>query len=197
MKRQMTYQERNSKTKESLDPAMQHKVSQLEEEGLLLGMDWLYPPDGGRRTSDRQDELYSDPRGVTGVNDSNSFHVHGVAVDIVPVGMFGRLKWNDHNYHERIARIAVKMGFEWGYQMWGWDSHHFQYTQGLTIEDFKSGKKLDLKQAVSERIHALDSRIQRVADVAEKTKNPIRKIRANNWLRVNRRKVARLRKLAV
>lgn len=136
----MLYQKRNHEALKGLDPVCRNVVSDLLKLLEVAGEDVLIY--SAYRTAEEQDELFAEVPKVTHVNDSNSYHVHGLAVDIVPVDIFGNPKWNTHIKFETIARYATELGMEWGYQMWGWDRPHFQYTQGLSIEDLKRGKRL-------------------------------------------------------
>ncbi len=140
----MYYSVRNRKAVETLDPVMQGRVNLLLHNLEIVGEDVLVY--SAKRTPNEQDDLWgrgreTEGRIVTHVNDSNSFHVHGVAVDIVPVDGY-TLIWDDNERWETIAREAIQLGFEWGFQMWGFDKAHFQLRQGLTIRDFKKGERL-------------------------------------------------------
>jgi len=205
----MTYHQRNSAEIGKLSLPMQHKVNQLIERLSFVGEDILIPPLGGKRTSNQQDGLYSQGRDkpgkiVTHVNDSNSMHTHGVAIDVVPVGPLGvprskryLLEWTATYRYKKIARVARGMGFEWGYDLWGEDKPHFQYRQGLSIADFKRGKNLDLNQSIQERIDESKSMMDKASRALEHTKLESRQRRLKIFINMTERKVRRLRKQMV
>ena len=205
----MTYHQRNNAEIVKIPLPMQHKVNQLIERLSFNGEDILIVPKGGKRTSQEQDELFAQGRDkpgkiVTHVNDSNSYHTHGVAIDVVPVGPLGvprskrfLLEWSATYRYKRIARIARGMGFEWGFDLWGEDKPHLQYRQGITIPEFKQGKKLNLNQTIQERIDELKSIMERADNAIKRTRNPSRKRRLKTFVNVTERKVGRLRKKMV
>lgn len=140
----MTYDSRNNDIIAQLDPVFAQKVRQLLQYLSNLGEDILLT--SGRRTPAEQSALFSQGRTepgevVTDVSGTGSFHVWGVAIDFVPITN-GVAQWDDIPRFEKIARIAVGMGFEWGFALWGFDKPHLQYTQGLTIADFQKGARL-------------------------------------------------------
>ena len=48
---------------------------------------------------------------------------------------------------DSLARIAQGIGFSWGFRMWSFDRPHLQYTQGITISQFKKGKPIRTGEA--------------------------------------------------
>lgn len=70
---------------------------------------------------------------LKGVSKTNrSFHLYGLAVDLVP-WVHGKPTWEE-KYFKEIA-IAMKTAIEgsifkieWGYDKWGWDLPHWQIT---------------------------------------------------------------------
>ena len=137
----MTYDERNAKALASLDPVARdiftrflQRLDMVEHEDVLVT--------DGHRTPAEQDELFKQVPAVTHVKGFDSAHVWGVAIDIVPIDIFGGIDYTADERYEQIARIAMSMGIEWGYAIWKFDKPHFQYMQGLSITDFKAGKKL-------------------------------------------------------
>ena len=140
----MIYDKRNRDERMYLHPVVAKAASLLLDRLEEIGEEVLIVD--GMRTSEEQDALYKKVPRVTHVHDSNSYHVHGMAIDIVPVGLFGRLCWNDNKRYEIIAREAKILGFDWGYEMWCFDRPHFQFTQGLTIEQLKNGAELRVQE---------------------------------------------------
>lgn len=78
---------------------------------------------------------------VTNVRYPYSFHNHRVAFDIVPI-VNDQPVWNNEDMWIRLGAIGRNIGFSWGGDWKMVDKPHFQYTQGLTIHDFISGKNL-------------------------------------------------------
>lgn len=151
-----TYHKQNMAVMEGLDPVVRARVAVLLIVLDGFGQDTLLT--SGKRTEDQQNALHDQGRKtpgkiVTHVRGKNSFHVWGVAFDLVPVRwgipMHSKndriqaiLEWANTYRFRQIAKIAMGLDFDWGYQMWGFDMPHFQYTQGLTITDFLLGKRL-------------------------------------------------------
>lgn len=87
---------------------------------------------------------------VTNAKGGDSLHQYGVAIDCVPL-YNGKALWNgdlpstpqDDKLYEKMAVLAKKHGIEWS---GSWktfpEKAHFQYTGGLTLADFKAGKRL-------------------------------------------------------
>lgn len=104
------------------------------------------------RDNESQNALYAQGRSLPGPKVTNakggeSFHNYKVALDVVPLRN-GKPVWNttglDAALWEEIGKIGESCGFEWAGR---WKSFkemaHFQYTKGLTIKDFQSGKTID------------------------------------------------------
>lgn len=71
------------------------------------------------------------------------FHAYRVAFDFVPIYQ-GKCQWDDVQFFYDCGKIAEQMGLEWGGR---WDEpdldyEHCQFTDGLTLIDFKAGKTL-------------------------------------------------------
>ena len=174
----MIYDSRNYKAIWFLDPVVQDKVKQLLGRLEAIGEDILIV--SGKRTSGEQDKLYAQVPRVTHVNNSNSYHTWGMAVDFVPVTYFG-LQWKNGIRFRTIAREAMILGFDWGYQMWGFDLGHLQYTEGLSIGDLKRGKRLKLSVADG------------VGDVQTPSRGSRASLRINSLRRGMRRSTGRIR----
>lgn len=109
------------------------------------------------RSAAEQDELYKigrtvrgegvtlkRPMGrkVTNARGGDSFHQWRVAWDCVPV-LYGKPQWDDLRTYHRMGELAKKHGIEWAGDWVSFtETAHFQYTQGLTLADFKAGKEL-------------------------------------------------------
>lgn len=157
----MTYAAQNERVLEKMDPVTAHRVrvgllvlDAFDQDALLVS---------GLRTEDEQNALHDQGRKtpgkiVTHVRGKNSYHAWGVAFDIVPVRwgipmhsknerMQAILEWANTYRYRQIAKVLMGLDFDWGFQMWGFDMPHFQYTQGLTINDFYLGKHLKPENA--------------------------------------------------
>lgn len=79
---------------------------------------------------------------VTNAKAGQSFHNWRVAFDFVPI-VRGKACWNDLSVFERCGAIAESVGLEWAGR---WKTFkelaHCQYTGGLKLADFQSGKTL-------------------------------------------------------
>lgn len=101
----------------------------------------------GTRTSEEQDKLYAigrtkPGRPVTWVNDSQSWHNWGLAIDIAPLWRIGPAQfkaWYSRPYFDVIERIARELNIE---HPWPSDQPHFHYQGKLTIRELKEGAKI-------------------------------------------------------
>lgn len=98
------------------------------------------------RDNESQNALYAQGRTVAGKKVTNakggdSFHNWRVAFDFVPM-LNGKCAWSDTALFARCGKIAQECGLEWGGNWKFKDRPHCQYTNGLTIADFKAGKTL-------------------------------------------------------
>ena len=136
----------NSRNIEYLHPKIQVLASKLievaQQNNIKLIITSTY------RDFDSQDDLYAQGRTkpgkiVTNARAGESFHNFKVAFDVAPV-VEGKIVWNDGALWDKIGALGESLGLEWG---GSWESFkdkpHFQFTGGLTLEDFRLGKKLD------------------------------------------------------
>jgi peptidoglycan L-alanyl-D-glutamate endopeptidase CwlK len=99
------------------------------------------------RSIEEQNKLYAQGRTrpgkkVTNAKGGQSFHNYRVAYDCGPV-IGGNIAWNREDLFKKIGQIGVSLGLEWGGNFKSIkDLPHFQYTGGLTLRDFQSGKTL-------------------------------------------------------
>lgn len=171
----MTYDERNDRVILGLHPAMRHKAWQMLEELLFVGEDALIT--SGFRTEEQQTQEYAKGRTgpgriVTYSKPGWSFHNYGLAIDLVPIGPLGvelsqrnMLEWVAIPRYETYGRVLQGIGFQWGFQMWGYDRPHFQYCvakdgNNLTIDQVRSGFLPDVERARQERRTAILQRIE-------------------------------------
>jgi peptidoglycan LD-endopeptidase CwlK len=98
------------------------------------------------RDYESQNELYAQGRTkpgkkVTNARGGDSFHNHRVAFDVVPLRN-GKPVWgttgDDLKLWQRLGTLGKQCGLEWAGDWKKFKEFpHFQYTNGLTIEDFK------------------------------------------------------------
>lgn len=99
------------------------------------------------RTSQEQDQLFASSRTVPGpvktwVNDSNSYHTHGLAIDIAPLMLITQSPYPKFatNYSsdvfDQLERLAREIGIEHPYAS---DKPHFHYSGGIGTFLLKQG----------------------------------------------------------
>lgn len=106
------------------------------------------------RTWDEQDALYAQGRTlpghiVTNSKGGESFHNWNCAIDVV-ILVNGKPLWEVYNHDgtmktewKQLGAIAEQCKIEWAGSWRTFKEYaHFQYTGGLSIADFKSGKEL-------------------------------------------------------
>jgi len=155
----MTYDERNNRAINTCNIVAKIAMNQFMYRLSRSGESVLITE--GYRGKDKQDKEYDE--GNSQVIYPFSFHNHGVAIDLVPV-LFGqtRIIYNAKKRYERIAKIANQCGFDWGYNLWGFDKPHFHYTQGNGIGYFISDKELDKKIICDQASAYYNSELQKI-----------------------------------
>jgi peptidoglycan L-alanyl-D-glutamate endopeptidase CwlK len=100
------------------------------------------------RDEESQNALYAQGRTVSGKKVTNaragqSYHNWRVAFDFVPI-VNGKAVWNDTALFTKCGEIAESVGLEWAGRWKGKmvEMAHCQFTGGLSILDFQSGKTL-------------------------------------------------------
>jgi len=79
---------------------------------------------------------------VTNAKGGQSFHNWKVAFDFCPI-VNGKPAWNNAALFTKCGEIAESVGLEWaGRWVKFKELAHCQYTNGLTIKDFQSGKTI-------------------------------------------------------
>lgn len=98
------------------------------------------------RDDEAQDALYAQGRTapgpkVTNARGGDSFHQYAVALDVVPMRA-GKPVWSTAGANGALwEQIGEACGLEWaGRWVRFREFPHFQFTNGLTIADFKAGK---------------------------------------------------------
>lgn len=129
-------------------------VARLAREFLALckqnGIDLLVT--STYRDLESQADLYAQGRTkpgprVTNARPGQSFHNYRVAFDVVPLAN-GKCVWDATGKNaalwQKIGGLGKSLGLDWAGD---WDSFkelaHFQFTGGLTLRDFQSGKTLN------------------------------------------------------
>lgn len=121
--------------------AMKH-IQACKELGIDLLITSTY------RDSECQDSLYAQGRTkpgriVTNARGGQSFHNYRVAYDVVPL-QNGKPLWDSEDpVWQTIGAVGKSIGLEWAGD---WKKNrefpHFQYTGGLSLADFKAGKRI-------------------------------------------------------
>lgn len=99
------------------------------------------------RDAESQDALYAQGRTLPGKKVTNakagqSYHNWRCAFDFVPV-VNGKAMWNDISLFAKCGEIAESVGLEWAGRWTKFkEMAHCQYTNGLTLKDFQSGRTL-------------------------------------------------------
>lgn len=139
----------NSRDIEELHPEVKAKCQELLAKCKARGIDIIVT--STYRDFHSQEALYAQGRStpgkkVTNVKGGFSFHNFRVAFDIVPIKN-GKPVWGtsgeDKALWETVGAIGIEVGLEWGGSWKSFkDMPHFQYTKGLTTQDFRDGKTL-------------------------------------------------------
>ena len=140
----------NSRKPEDLHPRVLEKAKAFIDDCHTQGIDLIVT--STYRDFESQNALYAQGRTapgkkVTNAKGGQSFHNFRVAFDIVPMRA-GKPVWNtsgaDGDLWRRVGGIGKAHGLEWGGDFKSIkDMPHFQYTNGLTLADFNSGKTLN------------------------------------------------------
>lgn len=137
----------NSRNLADLHPHVRKLAERLlaraKEDGIDLLVTSTY------RDHESQAALYAQGRTAPGKRVTNakpgySWHNWRVAFDVVPI-ISGKAVWEDEALWRRVGALGQSVGLEWGGAWASFpDKPHFQYTGGLTLADFRSGKTLEV-----------------------------------------------------
>lgn len=129
-----------------LFPAVRTRAEKFVEACRAEGIDLLVICT--YRDDEAQDALYAQGRTTKGARVTNaragqSFHQFRVAMDVVPLRN-GKPVWNtsgaDGLLWKRVGAIGKSFGFEWAGDWKTFKEYpHFQYTNGLTLEQLRGG----------------------------------------------------------
>lgn len=135
----------NSRNLEDLNPKVAALCRSFIDKCKAQGIDVLIT--STYRDFESQNALYAQGRTAPGPKVTNakagqSWHNWRCAFDFVPI-VNGKAQWNDPKLFTRCGEIAESVGLEWAgrwktFKEWA----HCQYTGGLTLADFQSGKTL-------------------------------------------------------
>ena len=135
----------NSRSLTDLNPKVAALCSKFIEKCKANNIDVIIT--STYRDKESQDALYAQGRTTVGKKVTNakggqSFHNYKVAFDFVPL-VNGKAMWNDSALFIRCGEIAESVGLEWAGRWKKFNEMaHCQYTGGLTLADFQSGKTL-------------------------------------------------------
>ena len=113
----------------------------------------------GYRSQERQNALYDQGRKTFGsivTWTKNSLHTKGQAVDIAFRGK--ELYPKDNKVWKDVAAIAKRNHIQWGYDLWGRDLPHFQYS-GTVTPDTNTTDYLTYKAMKKEQEELIQSLI--------------------------------------
>lgn len=135
----------DSRKIEDLHPKVQvlckQFIAKCQEAGIKVIITSTY------RDFEAQNALYAKGRTkpgkrVTNAKAGQSFHNYRVAFDFVPM-VDGKCAWNDNLLFIKCGKIGVDLGLTWGGNFKSIkDMPHFEFTNGLTLADFQSGKNI-------------------------------------------------------
>lgn len=142
----------NSRDLKELHPTVAGKAYTFVERCRQAGIDLLVT--STYRDKQSQDALYAQGRTgstaggkiVTNAKGGQSFHNYRVAFDVVPLHngkpVWGTSTPDDKALWEKIGVIGEACGLIWSGRWKGKmkEMAHFQYTAGLTLQDFQAGK---------------------------------------------------------
>jgi len=140
----------NSRNLNDLHPLVEALCRSFLDECKKQGVDILVT--STYRDNESQDALYAQGRTTSGdivtrAKGGQSWHNFRVAFDMVPMRN-GKPVWGldtpgDRALWFKVGAIGKSVGLEWAGDWTGFKEYaHFQYTQGLSMEDFRKGKSL-------------------------------------------------------
>lgn len=141
----------NSRDPKELHPIVMGMWFEHEKECRQHGIDLLltstYRDHESQLALYRQGRFGNPGRIVTNAKPGDSFHNWRCAYDVVPL-VNGKPQWDTdttagHALWMQVAILGKLCGLEWAGDWLTFKEYaHFQWTNGLSIADFKAGKKL-------------------------------------------------------
>lgn len=135
----------NSRNIADLHPLVAKKADAFLAECKKRGIDVLIT--STYRDHESQAAIYAQGRTLPGKRVTNakpgqSWHNWRCAFDFVPI-VNGKAMWNDISTFEKCGEIAESVGLEWAGRWVKFKEYaHCQYTGGMTLADFQSGKTM-------------------------------------------------------
>lgn len=140
----------NSRKLEDLHPTVEEMARQLLSNAADEGIDLLVT--STYRDHESQNELYAQGRTkpgrvVTNARAGRSWHNWRLAFDVVPMRN-GKPVWgtsgDDLVLWKRVGELGKAVGLEWAGDWKRFKEFpHFQFTNGLTLDDLESGATID------------------------------------------------------
>ena len=134
----------NSRSLDELLPEVREKVQAFINSCLLENIEIIVT--STYRDNESQDALYAQGRTtpgkiVTNAKAGESFHNYRCAVDVVPLRL-GKPVWDSKDpLWLRVGEIGESVGLEWAGRWKTFkETAHFQFTNGKTLSQLKSGK---------------------------------------------------------
>jgi peptidoglycan L-alanyl-D-glutamate endopeptidase CwlK len=130
----------NSRNINDLHPTVAKLCRAFVAECKKAGIDVLIT--STYRDIESQNAIYAQGRTkagriVTNAKGGQSFHNWRVAFDFVPI-VNGKAQWNDARTFKKCRAIGEKLGLEG----LSFEMAHLQFRGGLSLRDFRAGKKL-------------------------------------------------------
>lgn len=135
----------NSRKIEDLHPTVARLCAAFVARCAEAGIDVIVT--STYRDAESQAALYAQGRTAPGKKVTNarpgySFHNFRVAFDFCPIE-HGKCQWANTALFTRCGEIAESLGLEWAGRWKRFkELAHCQYTGGLTLADFRAGKRL-------------------------------------------------------
>lgn len=135
----------NSRDLNELHPEVKRRAEAFIASCKKVGIDVLVT--STYRDAASQNALYAQGRTspgriVTNAKAGQSFHNWRVAFDFVPI-VGGKAAWNDNALWMKCGEIGESVGLEWAGRWKKFKEFpHMQFTGGLSLADFQSGKTL-------------------------------------------------------
>lgn len=150
----------NSREITTLHPTLQRGINEFIKRCNSKGLDVCVTQT--LRDIEYQNKIYSQGRTTTGkivtnARGGNSFHNYGLAFDICK-NIKGE-EYTDKEFFKQAGAIWIEMGGVWGGNFKSIvDTPHFEFSNGLTIKDLKSGKKLDKSEKMKWEDYMVEKR---------------------------------------
>lgn len=135
----------NSRRIEDLLPVVQDKAKKMvaacNEAGITLLITSTYRDHESQRTLYNQGRT-APGKVVTNARPGHSYHNWQCAFDVVPI-VNGKAIWDNDILWKRIGEIGESCGLEWAGRWKRFrEMAHFQFTNGLSIQELLAGKTI-------------------------------------------------------